>query len=285
MQRLQRILLAVDFSPASEAALRQATYVAKVFASEVFLLHVIEQLPHAAATYQVMARRIHARLQRMRSTMIQLGVPVVHPPIVETGEAIEVILSTANQFGSNVIMLGSGNKRILERLRLGTTATKIIHQATRPVWVVKPSQTPLPIAKILCAVDFSEPSKRALRNAILLSHALGGELAVLHVIEDDVETLAAEQQTDALRLALQALLKDDANPHHAAQILIHPGETAASILQTVRDHRCDLLVMGSVGRRGLSGLFFGNTAEQVVREVPCSLLTVKGEDVLKSDGG
>lgn len=293
MQRIERIVLAVDFSPASRAALRQAIYVAQRSASEIFLVHAIEQLPHAASVYQAMNRRIYTQLERMRTEMVQRGIRVVPPPIVERGEAIEVICSTANRLHANLIMLGAGEKRVMERFLLGSTAAKAIRQATQPVWVVKPSQTPPHIAKILCAVDFSDPAKRALRNAVLLSRTFRAELTVLHVVETDASRTprcnavadppTADQKCHKLRAEIERLLRGYGASVPSVQILVCRGEPDTSILQTVRVHGCDLLVMGSVGRRGLSGLLIGNTAEQVVREVPCSLLTVKGEDVLRGN--
>jgi universal stress protein E len=280
MQQLEIILLAVDFRPPSRSALQEAIYVAQLFRSEIIIFHAIEQLPHAAIAYQAIQQRAHIQLERLRAEICQQGVRVVHPPIVEVGNAVATMLSTADQVDANVIMLGSGEKRTMGRFLLGTTAVKAIHQSRRPVWVVKPSQARPHITSILCAVDFSEPAKRALRNAMLLRRAFGAELVVLHVIEAEVEAPPAETKTDALRLELEAFLGDNNCDNYPAQILIRSGKPADNILRTVREHRVELLVMGSVGRRGLSGLLIGNTAEQVVRAVPCSLLTVKGKDVL-----
>ena len=53
------------------------------------------------------------------------------------------------------------------------------------------------------------------------------------------------------------------------------GEPAIEIPAFVRGHQADLLVMGTIGRRGLTGLMMGNTAEMVLHQVQCSVLAVK----------
>src|SRR5690606_3167488 len=53
------------------------------------------------------------------------------------------------------------------------------------------------------------------------------------------------------------------------------GSAHAHILDYLRQHPVDLLCMGSVARSGLQGLLTGNTAEQVLPWLGCSLITVK----------
>ncbi len=59
-------------------------------------------------------------------------------------------------------MIGSGEKSKNDIFRLGTTAEKIIRKSDKPVWVVK-KDNPLNVKNILCPVDFSPESKRALK--------------------------------------------------------------------------------------------------------------------------
>jgi nucleotide-binding universal stress UspA family protein len=56
---------------------------------------------------------------------------------------------------------------------------------------------------------------------------------------------------------------------------LEEGDPATEILRTARDCGCDLIVMGTHGRRGLSRLLTGSVAEQVMRKAPCPVVTVK----------
>jgi universal stress protein E len=59
------------------------------------------------------------------------------------------------------------------------------------------------------------------------------------------------------------------------------GKPAEEILSTIHEKMVDLLIMGTVGRTGLGRLIMGSVTEKVVREVPCSFITMKSEDVIK----
>ena len=80
--------------------------------------------------------------------------------------------------------------------------------------------------------------------------------------------------------------RDEANKHIETQIaaanlprpakthyVIEPPEEA--IMNCIEQHDIDLVVMGTVGRAGISGFITGNTAERLLPRIPCSLLAVK----------
>ena len=63
--------------------------------------------------------------------------------------------------------------------------------------------------------------------------------------------------------------------------LIRYGEPCREILAVARETKSDLLVMGSVGRTGLSRILMGSVARKVAQEMPCSIVTVKSEHVIR----
>jgi universal stress protein E len=52
----------------------------------------------------------------------------------------------------------------------------------------------------------------------------------------------------------------------------------SAILRFIKDHNVDLLVMGTMARSGMPGVFIGNTAERLALSVTCSLLALKPAD-------
>jgi len=139
---------------------------------------------------------------------------------------------------------------------------------------------------ILVPVDFSEHSRLAFRIAASLARASGGRLLVLHVAPHTGPLVAygnvvAQLQTGdyeaKLRHAVvQFRVADEtvAVEHH-----IREGEAAAEILRLAHEARCELIVMGSHGRTGLSRLMMGSVAEQVMRKAHCPVLTAKAPSV------
>jgi nucleotide-binding universal stress UspA family protein len=78
---------------------------------------------------------------------------------------------------------------------------------------------------------------------------------------------------EPLRARLQQLRPEDSKvlvEHRLVQ-----GGAAEEILQVAQDRKCDLIVMGTHGRRGFGRMLMGSVAEQVVREASCPVLTVK----------
>ena len=64
---------------------------------------------------------------------------------------------------------------------------------------------------------------------------------------------------------------------------LRTGRPADEILEAVRQHDADLIVMGTTGKSGLSRILIGSTTRRVLNRLPCSLLTVKAEDLLDQD--
>ncbi|MFT5323854.1 MAG: universal stress protein E [Planctomycetaceae bacterium] len=77
---------------------------------------------------------------------------------------------------------------------------------------------------------------------------------------------------------LNRLLAKYAGAAVPERIHLMKGDPHAVILETVDRQQIDLLVMGSIARTGIPGMFIGNTAERVLNAVGCSVLTVKPSD-------
>jgi len=144
---------------------------------------------------------------------------------------------------------------------------------------------------ILVPVDFSPCSDEAFRVACRLARMGGSKLLVLHVI--DTSALAAFNRLGLLavpsdaaaqrrrlrhhaRLNVRRLLESDEARDLALTRLIVEGAPFVEIAKVARTERIDLVVMGSYGGRlgSVDKIFFGSTAEKVVRTAGCPVLTV-----------
>ena len=147
--------------------------------------------------------------------------------------------------------------------------------------------------RILAATDFSPTAERAQRAALALARKFDAELHVMHVqvLLDDPH-LADEQRheverllatTDAEKhLALQA--PAEGSPERVRTHLVRSLNAAEAITETCTDLGCDLITMGTHGRRGLSHLLLGSVAEKVVRTAPVPVLTVRPDARLNESG-
>ncbi len=65
---------------------------------------------------------------------------------------------------------------------------------------------------------------------------------------------------------------------------LEEGDAASEILRVAREGKCDLVVLGTHGRTGLRRLLMGSVAEQVVRQAPCPVVTVKAPSAAAEPG-
>lgn len=148
--------------------------------------------------------------------------------------------------------------------------------------------------KICCAVDFSEPSRKAMREAAELARRLGAELVLVHsfvpppvvatdmlVSTRDLGTLVAEELEQTL-----AAWRSDAATIAGGPVTtaLLAGEPEKEIVRYARDHPVDLLVLATHGRSGLKRLVLGSVADAVTRRAPCPVLVVRGVGPQEAEG-
>jgi len=288
MKMLSKILVATDFSPAAADAVETAGAVAKVFHSQLLLVHVTPLAPGlpSGCLTEVQAA-IQQRLEETATELSAAGVTVAKT-ILASGSVFDELIQIADAEDVNVVMVGSEQKTPDLPFLLGVTPARLIRKCDKPIWIVKPGQTPLP-ARILCAVDFSEPSRRALKNALHLARQFAAELTILHALDSALSPFAGHPSPAADALARQrqqreqelaAFLKEFDFAGVRSTTKMVNGAASFEILDAARGG-ADLLVMGSVGRTALPRILLGSVAEKVARELPCSIITFKSEGAIR----
>lgn len=144
--------------------------------------------------------------------------------------------------------------------------------------------------RILVPIDFSAASDRAHSLAKEIADEFDAEIHLLHVravvddpaidtkILDEVEQILAVSESETRR-ALEQAGENGGTRVHAH---IKRGSAPADVIvDAVSDYRCDLVIMGTHGRRGLKGLFLGSVAKEVVHRSPVPVLTTRA----KAKGG
>jgi nucleotide-binding universal stress UspA family protein len=289
MKLLEKILVATDFKRASEDALRMSLFLAKEFNSEIILLHVIPEIKDYQIVRGKIRKKIADQLKHMEMDLKKKGIASVQT-MTRFGIPFERIIEHSNELDVNLIVIGSGEKE--KTYQLGITAERVMIYANKPVLVVKRGSRPL-IRKILCPVDFSESSRRALKNAIQLSRTYVAHLTVLTVFEpllssffgigrtpgESKEKVMVKRQQSQFDKFLRGYRFENLNVTKT----IRRGKPHQEILHAIRKTKSDLLVMGSTGKIGLSKMLMGSTTEKVIREMPCSVMTLKQEHLLRFD--
>ena len=138
------------------------------------------------------------------------------------------------------------------------------------------------INKVLCPVDFSEHSNRALEYAAFIALSNHSTLILLHVIEhlhgDEhymILNLAPQEIHDKLEREAREKLNHLAHKYQdslTVETAIRTGKPFVEIIKMAREFDIDEIIMGSHGRTGISHLLIGSVAEKVARKAPCPVL-------------
>ncbi|MEX2208359.1 MAG: universal stress protein [Myxococcota bacterium] len=144
-----------------------------------------------------------------------------------------------------------------------------------------------PWKRILVGTDFSETARAALRSAGALASRLGASVDLVHALRGGTELVTGYAPLDALLLRAPdpaqarahvegqlAALAKDLEPLAVKRHLVR-GEAAPELIALRELLRADLVVLGSVGLRGLRRFILGSVADRVLRRPGCPLLLVK----------
>ena len=143
------------------------------------------------------------------------------------------------------------------------------------------------IKSILVPVDFSNCSASALKYALFLADKFGASVIVLHVINKShlasvmrISPLSKDETKKQVWLQhkreLEKFLQQNGMANEVESIICE-GLPFQEIAKKARELAVDLIVMGGYGRMGqedLERIFFGSTAEKLVRLLPCPVLCV-----------
>lgn len=197
------------------------------------------------------------------------------------------LIGLAQRKSADLIMVGRRVDPEPQRLPMGMVARRLLRHSPVPVWVVPPDASVPPAGRILVATDLSPVGVRVGQIGGELSTLLGTELHVVHAY--GVSTVnrmewgqLPQEEAEAAFSALHAQITQkvrDSLGAYADQATLHVSRDAPArmIRAAVEALQPSLLVMGTLSRTGVAGMLVGNTAERIINEVECALLTVKPE--------
>ena len=301
MRPYKRILCPIDFSDFSRHALDEAIAIAHLYDGCVTALHVFP-LAIAADPFAGLPEfqpfrltdRHRAHLLRQLSTLATTEGAEQGQITVALREGVDIhaeILEAADQMTPDLIVMGTHGRSGFQHLMLGSVAEKVLHKAHCPVLTVPPktpdavSAGPVPFARILCGIDFSECSLAALRHATSLASEAGAHLDVLSV----VQLIPMYETMSAVPLYHPGLLGDlkadiwkrlnsvvaEAAPETPVECFVTVGSPHREIVRVATERKAELVVLGAYSHGPIDRMFFGSTINHVVRQARCPVLTIR----------
>jgi len=302
VKRFKNILLVSNFDEKQHKAEERAVSLARQNAAQLTIITVVSELSsdgHMEFTlmppqelHSLVIDYYHEKSNALAADFARQGVDA-RSQVVTGTPFLEIIRQVLRGKHDLVILAAEGTRGVNNRL-FGTTSMHLMRKCPCPVWVVKRAQTH-PYTRILAAVDPSvhESTGRTI-NSVILQLASGmarkeaGELHVIHAWRlfgerylrssgmtdesiQDAKALQKKQHKKRFDTLLGRADITDLKPH----LHLVEGDPDECIPELVVEQDIDLLVMGTVSRTGIAGFLIGNTAEEILNQVDCSVLTLK----------
>lgn len=197
----------------------------------------------------------------------------------------------------DLVMIAADGRGGLKEMLFGNTTMHLMRKCPCPVWVIKPGQL-RQFGRILAAVDLVQDDKdrialntKILELATSLARFGKSELLIFHAWSvygeslirgrgrfstEDLERLLQDTREAHRQWLIELLLQQPLGDLNYKVYLLK-GEAGILIGELAQAKAIDLIVMGTVSRAGIAGLLIGNTAENVLHQVDCSILSVKPE--------
>ena len=278
---LDSILLATDFSEASQRATAYATQLARRYGSCLHIVSVVNlNVPVAVGDGSVqlpvndLVESNKACLDAVVAS-IQGVECVPHAP--ESFSISNAILEVARATGAAMIVMGTTSKPAWKKVILGSTAEEVIRAAEVPVLTVGPQvptlpEAPIPFQKIVFADDLSGQSARTLPVALAFAEDSGAQLYVCRVLgtpEKGKVTASEAQVEHDLRKSIPAAALDWCQPEY----VIEHGKAPEGILELAGEIGADLIVLGARKSTFRLSYFERGVTPAVIAEAKCPVLS------------
>jgi universal stress protein E len=290
MKNYRHILVGIDFSPASLAAVRCAIRMAAFHGTPVTAVHVIDpklagamkEAHHATDqdVFKHVSGMVHDFLAKAGAEAAKVELHVGHP--------FMELLDACHRHQGDLLVVGTRGSAHGPN-QIGAVAAKCVRKAPADVLLVREDQKGV-FRHITACVDFSETSAKAVRAARAIAEKDKASLDCLFVYQsaiamsldygafvpplpiDSGET--AEAWRKDLAEFVDPLLRT-AEGLKWQSVVVERLNIREAILEHVAQSKTELVVLGTRGKTDLRTLLMGTTAEKIVTHAPCSILAVK----------
>jgi nucleotide-binding universal stress UspA family protein len=291
-----RILLACDNSAGSRMALRYACQLAESEAA-LAVTHAVRESNFIASAAAAGAfppidpKPMMDAVDESGDSVLKAAVDacaalgVAAKKVFAHGAPSDAVVAVARQIDAELIVVGTHGRKGIGRAFHGSVAEGIVRASDIPVLVItqhtKAPRSEALFRRALVAIDESDPSTAALATAGKLAIGCGTRLILCNVVDssdadfgpDDEDTIDRDVPGAVAFLLERAAAVKEIAPFLDDEIVIE-GEPADAIEHAAMQRNCDIIIVGSHGRRGLRRLWDGSVAETVARSSALPVLVV-----------
>ena len=269
----KHVLIATDFSNASQQALAYALAIARRYGSSLSIVHAIPPGPRDPIPLEALPRELNRRQFDAEEQMKRLGEnlrleDLNYHTLLQQGPVWDVLASVIQRESVDLLVLGTHGRGGLKKLALGSVAEAALRLAPCPVLTIGPQVAPVgsgPVEfrRILFATDFGLAADKAFPYALSLAEDHHSKLFLLHMVPPmpsanlsptayGPSACAANQymnwqktMREESRRRLRALLPPNAKLVASPEYIAATDFLPEGILDTAVKHDAELIVMGA----------------------------------------
>jgi nucleotide-binding universal stress UspA family protein len=246
---MKTIMVAIDFSEASLAALNYAKQLARSFSAKILLVHVIDDMhttPRMEQPKSSHPQLIDSAEEALRKIAAGLSYDVArYATIVRAGGVQETIAALIGERDADLLVIGSCGKGWRDGEGLGPVAEALLGTVPCPVltvgkYVRRDAYEGAHMRSVLFPTDFSRTSRVALAYAESLTNHLAGRLLLLHVDENDVDAKQRPGHQEEFQTFVNGLEESSV----VTESITRTGRPADVIIAVSTEKSADFIVMG-----------------------------------------
>ncbi|MGZ4882064.1 MAG: universal stress protein [Halobacteriota archaeon] len=259
-----QIIVAVSYVETAGQMMEVASRLINPYGT-IYVLHVIEVPYHLPYSYASERREAARKLLRdIKYTGNKEDIKVKYS-IVAARNAAEVIVERAQQWGCNLILMGTSTRTIRESVLLGDVFNYVIKNAPCEIMSVSYVQGPqIRFKRILVPTSGYKHSERAAEVAKNLADTPGGSVTAIYVAEEDID----QETIDEIAARFKELdIKFKA--------LVKKGPVDQTIIEEAEQGDYDLLMIGATERPRRLKFILGSVADEIVKNAPIRVIIVR----------
>lgn len=314
MQRFKNILCVVVPDAENEAALERAAALSENNQARLMVVEVTDKIPpdlklvdRTLFSEDFQAKSVAEHQKGLQELVAPWNRDIEIQTKVLVGIPFLEIIREVLRNGRDLVIKAAESGGLLDRV-FGSDDMHLLRKCPCPVWLVK-SKSPKAYQRILAAVDVNdyyppeELNTRHLLNLQILEMASSlalSEFAQLHVVHvwdavgemvinsvfyntSEGEVAAYVEQVrrrnaanlDALMRGVTSNIGRDVSDYLRPKTHLIKGSPRKEVPVFAKEIKADLVIMGTVARTGIPGFIMGNTAETILSQLDCSILTIK----------
>ena len=276
---MKSILVPTDFSECSTSAYSYASLLAEKTHAVVYLLHVLDvPFPSQSVNGNDASTRLdtHFMMELMKLTKVRMKKAIGSKTfknvevkeVIEIGSMPERVFAAAKKYKADIIVMGTHGAKGFQEKFIGTNAEKVVRNAEIPVLSVKEAVVNPKIETIILATDFSSETEHVLPAVSKIAGILSARLILTKVV-----TQGTFETTFETARKIQKFRNSEELYNFSTKVY-YAHSKEEGIRRASSAVGASMIALGTHGRHGLSHLFNGSIAEEVVSHASLPVLTI-----------